>query len=156
MYGGLPITVVPCAAISSTRDVPKSVTLRSPFSDTSMLPGRRSRCRTPRLVRVIDGVADLTGEIERAIHVERAVPHDDLLQGLASHVLHHDEKDVLLLFRGENRHDVRMAHGRQEPRLLQHLGEIEILLVRDLEGDLLVDPGIFRKVNGSEATAPEG
>ena len=47
MYGGLPITVVPCAALSRNRDVPKSVTLSSPVDDTRMLPGRRSRCRMP-------------------------------------------------------------------------------------------------------------
>ena len=46
MYGGLPITVVPCAAISSTRDVPKSATFTSPCSVTSTLPGRRSRWMT--------------------------------------------------------------------------------------------------------------
>ena len=30
MYGGLPITVVPCAAISRKRDVPKSATFTMP------------------------------------------------------------------------------------------------------------------------------
>ena len=43
MYGGLPITVVPCAAISRKREVPKSATLIIPCSVTSTLPGRRSR-----------------------------------------------------------------------------------------------------------------
>ena len=71
MYGGLPITVVPCAAISRKRDVPKSVTFSMPVSDTSMLPGRRSRCSTPACVRVIDGVAHLAGEVERARELER-------------------------------------------------------------------------------------
>ena len=31
MYGGLPITVVPCAAISRKRDVPKSVIYQDPL-----------------------------------------------------------------------------------------------------------------------------
>ena len=47
LEGGLPITVVPCAAISRKRDVPKSLTLSMPVSETSMLPGRMSRCRMP-------------------------------------------------------------------------------------------------------------
>ena len=49
MYGGLPITVVPCAAISRKRDVPKSATFSMPCSVTSTLPGRRSRWMMPCL-----------------------------------------------------------------------------------------------------------
>ena len=47
MYGGLPMTVVPCAAISRKREVPKSATFSMPFSVTSTFDGRRSRCSTP-------------------------------------------------------------------------------------------------------------
>ena len=47
MYGGLPMTVVPCAAISRKRDVPKSATFNMPLSETSTFDGRRSRCSTP-------------------------------------------------------------------------------------------------------------
>ena len=43
MYGGLPMTVVPCAAISRKRDVPKSATFSMSFSVTSTLAGLRSR-----------------------------------------------------------------------------------------------------------------
>ena len=58
-------------------------------------------------VRVIDGVADLAGVVERARHVERAFARDDRLERLARHELHHDEEDVLLLLRGQDRDDVR-------------------------------------------------
>ena len=53
-------------------------------------------------VRVIDGVADLAGVVERDAEVERAVARDDRLERLAGHVLHHDEEDVLLLLRGQD------------------------------------------------------
>jgi hypothetical protein len=41
------MTVVPCAAISRNRDVPKSATFTMPLSETITLDGRRSRCTTP-------------------------------------------------------------------------------------------------------------
>ena len=79
-----------------------------------------------------------------------------LLERLARHVLHHDEEHVVLLLGGEHRDDVRMAHRGEQPRLLQHLAEVEVLLVRDLERDLLVDPGVFGQVDAAEAAAAEG
>jgi hypothetical protein len=48
-----------------------------------------------------------------------------------------------------------MAHRGEEPWLLHQLTEIEILFVRDLEGDLLVDPGVFREVHAAETAAAE-
>ena len=77
MYGGLPITVVPCAAISRKRDVPKSATLSMPFSVTRTLAGPQVAMDDAVPVRVIDGVADLAGVVERAVRVERAVARDD-------------------------------------------------------------------------------
>ena len=155
MYGGLPITVVPCAAISRNRDVPKSATFSMSFSVTSTLAGRRSRWMTPWRVRVIDGVADLAGEIERAAEIERAVQRDDVLERLALHVLHHDEEDVVLLLRRGDRDDIGMADAGEQPRLAQQLAEVESLTVRDLDRDLLVDPGVLREVDGAEAAAAE-
>ena len=43
----------------------------------------------------------------------------------------------------------------EQPRLAQQLAEVEALLVRNLERDLLVDPGVFREVDGAEAAAAE-
>ena len=131
MYGGLPMTVVPCAAISRKREVPKSATFTSPLSETMTFDGRRSRCSTPWRVRVIDGVADLAGVVERAREVERAVARDDRLERLARHELHHDEEDVLLLLRREDRDDVRMIERGEQPRLAQQLAEVDALLVRE-------------------------
>ncbi len=95
------MTVVPCAAISRKRDVPKSAT----FSDAAVGDedvGRPQVAVEHALpVRVIDGVADLAGVVERQRQVERAVARDDRLERLARHVLHHDEEDVVLLLRGE-------------------------------------------------------
>ena len=106
-------------------------------------------------MRVVDRVADLAGEVERARQVERAFAPDDVLQRLAGHVLHHDEEHVVLLLGGEHGDDVRVAHRGEQPRLLHHLAEVEVLLVRDLDGDLLVDPGVFGEVDAAEAAAAE-
>ena len=106
-------------------------------------------------VRVVDGVADLTAVVERARHTERAFARDHRLERLAGHELHHDEEDVLLLLRREDRDDVRVVERREQPRLAQQLAEVEVLFVRDLERDLLVDPGVFREVDGAEAAAAD-
>ena len=66
MYGGLPITVVPCAAISMKRDVPKSATFSMPPSVTSTLPGPKVAMDHALLMRMIERVADLAGVVERA------------------------------------------------------------------------------------------
>src|SRR5262249_55416979 len=75
---------------------------------------------------------------------------------LGRNELHHDEEDVLLLFRREDRDDVRMAEARKQPRLAEELAEVDALLVRNLERDLLVDPGVFGEVNRAEASAAQG
>ena len=85
--------------------------------------------------------------------VERALTQDDLLECFAGDVLHHDEKHPVLLFRREHRDDVRVIHRGEEPWLLQHLGEIEVLLVRNLDCDLLVDPGVFGEEDAAKAAA---
>ena len=79
-----------------------------------------------------------------------------VLERLAGHVLHDDEEDVVDLLGGENRHHIRVVERAQEPRLFQHLAEIEVLLVRNLEGDLLVDPGVFGQVYRAETATAEG
>jgi hypothetical protein len=49
-----------------------------------------------------------------------------------------------------------MTERGEKARLLQHLREIEVLLVRNLDGDLLVNPGVFGEENAAEAAAAEG
>src|SRR6185436_9068940 len=100
-----------------------------------------------------DGVADLARVVERARHVERAVADDDVLERLARDVLHHDEEDVLLLLRGQDRDDVRMVERRKQARLAQQLAEVEVLLVRNFERDLLVDPGVVGEEDRAETSA---
>jgi hypothetical protein len=78
-----------------------------------------------------------------------------VLERLALHVLHHDEEHIVLLLSREYGDDVGMAHRREEPWLLHELAEVEILLVRDLEGDFLVDPGVFSEVNRAETATPK-
>jgi hypothetical protein len=48
-----------------------------------------------------------------------------------------------------------MIHRREKPRFLQHLGKIEVLLVRHLDGDLLVNPGVFGEEDAAETAAAE-
>ena len=88
---------------------------------------------------VVDGVADLTGVVERAAHLQGAARGDDLLEGLAGHVLHHDEEHVVLLFGRRDGHDVGVVQAGQQARFTQQLSEILILPVGNFEGDLLVD-----------------
>ena len=106
-------------------------------------------------MRVVDGVADLAGVVERAGKIEGALTRDDRLERLAGDELHHDEKDVLLLFRGEDGDDVRMVQRGEQARLAQQLAEIEILFVWNLERDFLVDPGVLGEVNRSKAAAAD-
>src|SRR5262247_4120053 len=106
-------------------------------------------------MRVVDRVADLAGEVERAAEIERSLTRDDRLERFARHELHHDEEDVLLLLRREDRDDVGMIERREEPRLAQELAEVDALLVRNLERDLLVDPRVFREIDRAEPTAAD-
>ncbi len=106
------------------------------------------------LVPVIDRIRNLAGVIERLRQFEGAAIDDDRLERLARDVLHHDEEDVVLLLRGDDRDDVRMVEGGQEPRLRQ-LAEVESLTVRNLDGDTLVDPRVLGKVDGAEPATAE-
>ena len=109
----------------------------------------------PLAMRVIHRVADLADVVERERHVERPFAREDRLERLARDELHHDEEDVFLLLRGEDGDDVRVAEGREQPRLAQQLAEVDALLVRDLQRDFLVDPGVLGEVDRAEASAAD-
>ena len=51
--------------------------------------------------------------------------------------------------------DVGMADAGEQARLAQQLAEVQVLAVRDLDRDPLVDPGVLREVHGTEAAAAE-
>ena len=106
-------------------------------------------------VRVVDRVADLTGIVERQTQGERAAAGQHRLERLPGHELHHDEEDVFLLLGGEDRDDVGMTEGREQARLTQQLAEVDALLVGNLQGNLLVDPGVFREVDRAEPAAAD-
>ena len=48
-----------------------------------------------------------------------------------------------------------MVQAGEQPRLAQQLAEVDALLVRNLERDLLVDPGVFGEVDRAEAAAAD-
>src|SRR6266540_2075168 len=104
-------------------------------------------------MRVVHGVADLARVIEGATEIERALAIDDVLERFSRDVLHDDEEDVVLLLGGEHRHDVGMIEAREQARLANELAEVEILPVRNLQGDFLVDPRVFGEINRAEAAA---
>ncbi len=64
-------------------------------------------------VRMVDGVADLAAEVERPGEVEHTLLDDEMLQRLARHVLHHDEKHIVLSLGREDADDVRDGSWRQ-------------------------------------------
>ena len=105
---------------------------------------------------VVDGVADLAREVERAAQTHGAARGDDLLEGLAGHVFHHDKEHAVLLFSRGDGHDVGMVQAGQQPRFAQQLSEVQVLTVGNLEGDLLVDPGVGCQVDRAEASAAKG
>ena len=136
--------------------MPKSATFTSPCSQTSTLPGRRSRWMTLLPVRVSRRRWRSGREVERPRQLERAFAHDDRLERLARDVLHDDEEDAFLLLGGEDRDDVGMAQAAEQAGLVQQLAEVEVLLtVRDLDGDLLVEPRVFGEEDGAEAAAAQ-
>ena len=108
-----------------------------------------------RLVGVLDALQDLDGVVERAGNVERLLPVEDGLEALALDVLHDDEERAVDALRGEDPHDVRVVEGREETRLLEQLVGVPRLPVRDLDRDLLVDPGVAGEEDGAEAAGAE-
>ena len=48
-----------------------------------------------------------------------------------------------------------MIEAGEQPRLAQQLAEVDALLVRHLERDLLVDPGVLGEVDRAEAAAAD-
>ena len=71
-------------------------------------------------------------------------------------VLHHDEEDVVLLLRGRDGDDVGMIDAGEQARLAQQLAEVEVLLVRNLDRDLLVDPGVSARYTVPNPPLPSG
>ena len=94
--------------------------------------------------------------VERAGQVEGALAGDDGLERFPRHVLHDDEEDVVLLLSRQHRHDVGVTEAGQQARFLEEFAEVDALAVGDLEGDLLVDPGVLGQIDRAEAAAAEG
>ena len=106
-------------------------------------------------VGMIHCVTDLAGEVEGLGQVERSLACGGGLERLAWHELHHDEEHVVDPFGRQHGHDVGMIQAGEQSRFLDHLAEVEVLLVGDLDGHLLVDPGVFGKVDATESAAAE-
>jgi hypothetical protein len=107
------------------------------------------------LVRVLHPAQDLHRVVEGARHVEALLAVEHRLQALALDVLHDDEEHAVHALGGDDAHDVGMVEGGQKARLLQELVEVPALPMRDLDGDLLVDPGIFGQEDGAESAGAQ-
>ena len=151
------MTVVPCAAISRKREVPKSATFTMSFSVDQHVGRPQVAVDDALRVRVIDGVADLAGEVERAVE-RRARPFAAMMFSSVSPCTYSItmKNTFVLLLRGGDGDDVGMADAGEQPRLPQQFAEVEALPVRHLDRDLLVDPGVLREVDGAEPAAAEG
>ena len=153
MYGGLPITVVPCAAISRNREVPKSRDLEQALVGHEHVGRPQIAVDHALLVRVVDGVADLAGVVERA-RESSAPSRRSSVSSVSPGTYSITMKKTLSCFSAVmHRDDVGMVERGEQARLAQQLAEVEVLPVRDLERDLLVDPGVFREVDGAEPAA---
>jgi dolichyl-phosphate-mannose-protein mannosyltransferase len=102
------------------------------------------------LVRVLNALQDLDDVVEGARDVEALLAVEHGLQALALDVVHHDEEDALHPLRGQDADDVGVVEGGQEARLLEQVVEVPALAVGDLDGDLLVDPGVLGEIDRPE------
>jgi len=102
------------------------------------------------LVRVLHALQDLHDVAERARDVQALLAIEHRLQALALDVVHHDEEHALHPLGGQDADDVGVVEGRQEPRLLEKVVEVPALAVGDLDGHLLVDPGVLGEVDRPE------
>ena len=48
-----------------------------------------------------------------------------------------------------------MVQRGEQARLAQQIAEVDVLPMRNLDGDFLVDPGVFGEVNRAESAAAE-
>ena len=103
-----------------------------------------------RLVRVLHPLQDLDDVVRGARHVQALLAVEHGLQALALDVVHHDEEDALHPLRGQDADDVGVVEGGQEARLLEEVVEVPALAVGDLDGHLLVDPGVLGEVDRPE------
>ena len=123
---------------------PSDVRCKNTFS------GFRSRCDDARLVRSVEGAANLERYVHRARRGERAGRKEDLREVAALEQLHRDvEPTVLELSEVEHVDDVRMLDAARAHRFAMeanhHVRARRVLGLQDLQRDLLFD----RLLNGS-------
>ena len=95
-------------------------------------------------VCVVHRLTDLARVVERLLELDHAVRGDQLFEGLALDVFHHNEEHTFLFFCGEDLDDVDVFELGVQPRFLKLFAEIQILSVGDLEGKLLLNIRITR------------
>ena len=104
------------------------------------------------------------GEVQARAHVfedrqpvgerQRRPPANQLLQRLARHVLHGDERPAVVLADIEDRHDVGMAKAPGGARLAREPLARRLVvdsLLEQLDGDRAIDRGIAGEVEGAHA-----
>ena len=140
MYAGEPTLVIIVRSETLLIAAPKSAILMSVPSLCRMLPGLRSRCVRPSVVREGERAHALEDDLGHLARLEQRLGHAELLERAALHVLHHDVAVLVLHHRVEDLHDVRVVELARERRLVEEHAAVEgpvlAVLQRLGEGDL--------------------
>ena len=99
------------------------------------------------LVRVVQGVQNLRGDVEGAFYGERSLLPKHLLQVLAAHVLHVNDHFAFDAVHVVDAHDVGMPQAIHHASLFQKPAQIARLHVHFFECHLLVEQSVFGKVD---------
>ena len=93
-------------------------------------------CSTIQMVVALKPIYDAVG-------IERLAVNNDVLECVALDVLHHNEKEVALFFRGCDTDNIGMIYTGEQSGFSKQLCELDALLVRDFNGNFLVNPSVF-------------
>ena len=102
-----------------------------------------------------DGGSYINADFQSASGMQTPISTHHAVQALALHIFQHHEEDAVLPFGGDELHDVGMLQGGHDPRFLELIHDLILLLVRNLERHLAVHPGVHGQVHGAEPPRPQ-
>ena len=149
------VAVEVCAEIALAS--PKSATLTWPRWLISTFSGLMSRCTRPASCAQTKALSTGSMSLQRPQRRHRCLVVDDVAQGVALDVLHHDVRAAGVGALVEHRHHVRVGQPGGRPRLPVELaGELGVVAqpdVHHLERDGPGQPGVDGGVDGGHAAA---